>query len=370
MMHKRAFTLVELIVVITILAVLWTIAFVSFQWYAASSRDSVRVTDLKNIDKVLKLRVTAWESLLLPEKSIKLTASGTILHYQWLMWEKLLSHYWLSNWWLDPIDNSPYAYALNANRNKYQLLGFLETWNSAVFNFNKSFANNSERFPKTFWDSLWILLDESTNIPLIETASDTEIDIQSTTENYAMIIQNSTGIKKWDKEFLKSELAFRVQPKWSCKSLLLNGFSKWDGVYKINPTGSDEIEVYCDMTTDGWGWAIISWEIENEQHRQNLLGMAVEDKFTNSVRDDFCQECGWFPMYIRDAGDILPRYLCKEKYFSNTIDYKYIEWKISINPDHLRNGRKGMFFYDNGSVFRLRSEGEHDYNYATHIMCR
>jgi prepilin-type N-terminal cleavage/methylation domain-containing protein len=45
------FTLVELIVVVTILAILATIAFLSFQGYSSSARDSLRLSDLKNISK-------------------------------------------------------------------------------------------------------------------------------------------------------------------------------------------------------------------------------------------------------------------------------------------------------------------------------
>ena len=47
--NKQAFTLVELIVVITIIAILWTIAFISLQWYSKSSRDSKRISDIQNI---------------------------------------------------------------------------------------------------------------------------------------------------------------------------------------------------------------------------------------------------------------------------------------------------------------------------------
>lgn len=46
---KMAFTLVELVIVITILGILWVIAFLSLQWYSESSRDSVRLSDLSNI---------------------------------------------------------------------------------------------------------------------------------------------------------------------------------------------------------------------------------------------------------------------------------------------------------------------------------
>ncbi|MGB2111077.1 MAG: type IV pilin protein [Patescibacteria group bacterium] len=55
---NKAFTLVELIVVITILAVLATVAFISFQGYASSSRDSVRLADLKNVEKQLNIHFT------------------------------------------------------------------------------------------------------------------------------------------------------------------------------------------------------------------------------------------------------------------------------------------------------------------------
>ncbi len=46
---SAAFTLVELIVVITILAILGTIGFLSLQGYSSSARDSTRSSDLASI---------------------------------------------------------------------------------------------------------------------------------------------------------------------------------------------------------------------------------------------------------------------------------------------------------------------------------
>jgi len=49
-------------------------------------------------------------------------------------------------------------------------------------------------------------------------------------------------------------------------------WDKADWVYKINPTGDNEFEVYCDMTTDWGGWTLIAniddsslttWEARN-----------------------------------------------------------------------------------------------------------
>lgn len=52
---KYAFTLVELIIVITILAILATISFISFKNYSKSSRDTNRVSTLKNMEKWLDI---------------------------------------------------------------------------------------------------------------------------------------------------------------------------------------------------------------------------------------------------------------------------------------------------------------------------
>jgi len=53
--NYHGFTLVELIVVITILVILGTIAFVSLSGYSGSARDGSRVSDLTNLKKSLEL---------------------------------------------------------------------------------------------------------------------------------------------------------------------------------------------------------------------------------------------------------------------------------------------------------------------------
>jgi flagellin-like protein len=50
----------------------------------------------------------------------------------------------------------------------------------------------------------------------------------------------------------------------SCLDILNNGDSTGDGLYEINPAGIDPFEVYCDMTTDGGGWARIDYASDLE----------------------------------------------------------------------------------------------------------
>jgi len=52
--NKKAFTLVELIVVITILAILGTISFFALGGFVVSARDSNRISDVNSMKSVLE----------------------------------------------------------------------------------------------------------------------------------------------------------------------------------------------------------------------------------------------------------------------------------------------------------------------------
>lgn len=82
----HGFTLVELIVVITILVILGTIAFVQLGGFAGSARDSARISDLTNITQGLELVLMKNGSVVPPDASdkgvIAIMASGTTIGYQ------------------------------------------------------------------------------------------------------------------------------------------------------------------------------------------------------------------------------------------------------------------------------------------------
>ena len=256
--NNKAFTLVELMVVITILAGLATVAFISFQWYTSSSRDSVRLADLKNISKSFEINRTKWIDFPLPDKKVDISASGTIFQYQWELSQNILEkNLNIFDGGLDPVTKKPYGYAVNFARNKFQIIWFLENSQTAGNNlFSESLADNTDKYVKTSGDTLGILLDETTNEVIVQSGSLVEIDIQSNTQNYWVIVDK---LKKWDSDFVSWELAFRVNFLQSCNAILKSWNSKWDDIYTINPTwvNWEQFDVYCDMTTDWWGWTLL-----------------------------------------------------------------------------------------------------------------
>ncbi|MDD5376693.1 MAG: FISUMP domain-containing protein [Candidatus Gracilibacteria bacterium] len=76
------FTLVELIVVITILVILGTIAFMSLSGYSGNARDSSRVSDLTNLSKGLDIASIKTGSYPTPDNPFTITYSGGVIWTQ------------------------------------------------------------------------------------------------------------------------------------------------------------------------------------------------------------------------------------------------------------------------------------------------
>ena len=248
---NKAFTLVELIVVITILSVLSTIWFLSFQWYGVSSRDAVRISDMRMIEKWLSVKISKAEQIPIPDNKIDITASGTLLTYQWYAWTGTLWNIWVNGGWKDPLDKRYYTYSTNPARNKYQLLGFFENqWNISLFN-NTTYADISERYPVVKWDDLGIILDPVTNIPSQDSESD--IDIITFNNNLNIIINNtSDGNIIWSGTSIISQIS-QIKKYANCREILRiywDGSANWE--YTIYLESDQPIQVYCDMITNGW----------------------------------------------------------------------------------------------------------------------
>jgi len=192
-LQKKWFTLVELIVVITILAILWTIAFISLQGYSRDSRDGVRISDLKNIETGLELYKTKVWKYPTPDNYVEITASWTIFSYQGVAGDSLLSKIKINGGWKDPVDQSSYTYMTTSDLYQYELMWFLENWNQAASIFPQAnAANYTNRFPIIYWDELWILLDSTTNEPIQITW--TGVDILKTTTNYKAYFSTKTSV--------------------------------------------------------------------------------------------------------------------------------------------------------------------------------
>ncbi len=122
------FTLVELIVVITILVILWTIAFTSLSGFSWGARDSSRVSDLTNLSKALDIVYQKTGSYPTPDNSFTVTYSGGTIWTQGTIWDTTLN--FINAWWgikmnkkpTDPLTtNKEYTYSKLFYWNAYQI---------------------------------------------------------------------------------------------------------------------------------------------------------------------------------------------------------------------------------------------------------
>ncbi len=249
-----AFTLVELIVVITIIGILSTVWFVSYSNYLTWARDSNRYSQLTKLSDSLQVYATT-KSLPLPDDYIEITASwaSNVIAYQWYVWTDVLETIDYTNWGKDPKDDSFYTYYLTKDRKSLQLMALMEEAGSIALNntiTNTTFAADySSRFPKVYGRKLWVLTEVDTNTPVQEVSSILSgsgyLDILLTNSIYNSYISNEETVT-WTGSSL-----YLTNPKWSCKRIKQTGQSQWNWDYILDRFW-EEIEVYCDMEKNSY----------------------------------------------------------------------------------------------------------------------
>ena len=159
-LYQKAFTLVELIVVITILSVLATIGFVSYLWYTTQARDSVRLADIKTVHTWLNYYHTKNSKVPPTENAAAIIVWWETIQYQWDLWRITLWKLWVNDNLVDPTTKQKYTYITNANLTKHQVAGFLEINDPSYVYMNTAFADESKTFYAK-WDSIWVIEDNS-----------------------------------------------------------------------------------------------------------------------------------------------------------------------------------------------------------------
>lgn len=129
--NKIWFTLVELVVTITILAILSTIWFNSYVSYLWEARDSERKANIWEIKTALKLYKQKRWAYPIPWDYFNITNNWYIVALQW----KLNEDVTLSNIDILPIDpytNSYYFYSITKNKQETQIALTLENWDFPI----------------------------------------------------------------------------------------------------------------------------------------------------------------------------------------------------------------------------------------------
>ena len=255
--QMRAFTLVELIVVVTIVSILSTIGFVSYVDYLKWVRDSSRVQQLSGIYSSMELYSTRTK-LPFPDDSIAIVAWPAKIWHQWNAGESVLEAIRFSDGGIDPKTKEYFTYMMSEDRKSAQLLWFFETQESVTdlaLHSNILYADNTSLFPQVYGVWLGILIDAVSKEPVQKNemyASSGQLDILTLTWALTSYISNNEKIT-----WLASSLLWIV-PNTNCKRLREIFWYSTSWIYKINPSWVKQVNVYCDMLTDGGGWTLVA----------------------------------------------------------------------------------------------------------------
>ncbi|EKD30231.1 MAG: hypothetical protein ACD_78C00115G0015 [uncultured bacterium (gcode 4)] len=145
--NYQGFTLVELIVVITILIILGTIAFTRLTGFSGNARDSSRTSDFANIAKGLDIAYIKTGSYPNPDGSFSVTYSGGVLWTQGTIGDTVVNILGsagskLSKKPTDPLTTAKeYTYSKLTHGNAYQLKTDWE-WDSMAYIIPQTYASS------------------------------------------------------------------------------------------------------------------------------------------------------------------------------------------------------------------------------------
>ena len=161
---KKAFTLVELLVVIVIIWILAAIWFMNYGWYAGSAKDTARVKDLKTISEALELTLSKWVDLPQPDPLGKdnlwqdsfISESYDGINFKTgLFWDqKRLEFKWdLASLPIDP-NGTKYRYSVSDDGRYYVLTATMEDWKEYKYsNFMDSTGLLASNKPNPSWNN-------------------------------------------------------------------------------------------------------------------------------------------------------------------------------------------------------------------------
>ncbi len=265
----KAFTFVELIVVITILVILSVIWLWAYQSYLWDSRDTNRLLQMSEMYEGM-YTYSISSKLPYPEEMIEIQASGNTFAYQWYAGENTIKIVWYDGGWKDIEYDTYLTYMLSNNGRDFQLMTYTDD-RDLLGNFVTSqwyaAQDYSSMFPKVLGSPLGVLVDEGSNAPIqsIEAYKISGVyDVVSGSESIISYLSddNRLSTNQWDNISL-------IIPDISCERILELGNSKWNWKYVISLAGSTKTQVYCDMETEGWWWTF-AWFIDGSTRTSEI----------------------------------------------------------------------------------------------------
>ena len=268
------FTLIELIISVTILAILWTIAYFSFEWYSKWARDSVRLNDMSNMKKTLELFTLSKWFYPEPTNWTDFVFSWWLVWTQWVFWDSVLTNIGqFSEKPVDPLFDTEYTYSVTSLKNEYELgwiLEWYDMWYTPLINTANADTGYIALVKWTYnWKiskiSTW-WLDYIISLPSIISSDLSDTSVSSLILNKKLVYKNYSNLPS--------------SYNWSIKNFKLSwgfDFDPWNIVlfsWVLSDIASEYWRInFAKNMQLSYSWTILS----SEEEFQQLLSIDTEN---------------------------------------------------------------------------------------------
>ncbi len=222
---KKWFTLIELIISMTIISILSVGVFMSVSNFLKNNNDTIRKSHINQIS--LALKNSKWK-LPLPDNYTSLYFSWSLIWFQWTFCDIASNKLNLLNILKDPENWTCYTYLINSSRNNYQLYTHLFTKDQ----------------PYIIWKDLWIVA--TTWNTTIDWSYTWSLDLYNASNNYKIYKNNNNN-------FISNNIKALVK---NCNDIKKYNIWQDSWIYTVY-SWSVEKKVYCNMEIKDGGWTLI-----------------------------------------------------------------------------------------------------------------
>lgn len=324
------FTLIELIVVILILSILYTISFTYYQNQVSKSRDSIRVSDIKQIANSIEIYSLQTKKYPLSDENLLIKWISN----QWYFTKNISSLLKFNKLPIDPKDNNKYIYSTDIELQKYQLWTFLEENNQNFFTFkniNAETGNYENRFLYTYWNKIWIILDKNTNSPINSNYSTGEISLSDINKELIVHFTNSntnSWIINWNWTQLKETIPLIQNSCTYLDKIIYN----WENIIdkKIINNWTLNTKISCvNSKLIFWEKTIDCWEYVYDKNLKTCNENKCLWEIPLNTQINWTQKYNISWKYDKLAWDC--NYVCKSWYFWNNEECKISDIWYYVN---------------------------------------
>lgn len=264
--NNNGFTLVELIIVITILAILSTIAFVNFSWYVSESEDTKNLVEINQLEKWIWIYLVSNNVLPKPKNEFTYNAWLNKI-YSGDIDNELMSLFKI-NW-----SNNSYKYSIFNNWEYFQVWWFINK--DISYNFiPKTYASADYAVVK--WNYLFnptvpSLLISSWSNNIYNSDNCFLVNGQVNNIDWSCLKKSDLNLWQFDKSLIwywDMESYYHASYSWASNVLFLKDLS-WNNydmyMYKFNSTKNDPVSILNTSSwsiffqDDNWVWIKFDW---------------------------------------------------------------------------------------------------------------